>query len=194
MINPPSSHPSLLSLFNFLLYFFLFETLRETPTEVNETYQLGQQDNWNQRLGDRTKKFTFFAPSNEAWHNIQRESATAYKQLKMGNYAYHGDKILDRHLIVGMELNVRTLETMNTLQMVHGNFIIEREYNDVFLVWEGIRARIVRPDVQATNGIIHIIDRVMMMDRDLTSSTAIRALHVVPMAAALLLTVLPIRP
>lgn len=36
--------------------------------------------------------------------------------------------------------------------------------------WEGLSANIVRPDVQATNGIIHVIDRVMMKRRDLTKS------------------------
>ncbi|GFY16911.1 fasciclin-1 [Trichonephila clavipes] len=36
--------------------------------------------------------------------------------------------------------------------------------------WEGLQANIVRPDVQATNGIIHVIDRVMMKRRDLTKS------------------------
>lgn len=38
------------------------------------------------------------------------------------------------------------------------------------LEWEGLQARIVRPDVQAVNGVMHVIDRVMMKRRDLTKS------------------------
>ncbi|GBM28880.1 hypothetical protein AVEN_52826-1, partial [Araneus ventricosus] len=41
---------------------------------------------------------------------------------------------------------------------------------ELLLEWEGLQARIIRPDVQAVNGVIHVIDRVMMKRRDLTKS------------------------
>lgn len=38
---------------------------------------------------------------------------------------------------------------------------------DVILQWEDLSARIVRPDVNAINGIIHVIDNVLMVKRDM---------------------------
>lgn len=43
---------------------------------------------------------------------------------------------------------------------------------EVVLVWEGIKARITRPDVKTINGVIHVIDNVLMKKRDMMTSTA----------------------
>lgn len=43
---------------------------------------------------------------------------------------------------------------------------------EIYLSWESIRAKITRPDVHAINGVIHVIDTVLMKKRDMTTSTA----------------------
>lgn len=43
---------------------------------------------------------------------------------------------------------------------------------EILLVWEGIRAKITRPDVKTINGVIHVIDNVLMKKRDMMTSTA----------------------
>lgn len=41
---------------------------------------------------------------------------------------------------------------------------------EVFVEWEGLRGKITRPDVRAVNGVIHVIDTVLMKKRDMTTS------------------------
>ncbi|KAG8191824.1 hypothetical protein JTE90_022816 [Oedothorax gibbosus] len=146
---------------------------------------MSSQDDWGGALDGNEKRFTFFVPSNEAWAQLRREFPTEYKQLAMGTFPYHVHKILDRHLVVNRELRSTDLERISDIQMVHGHFkVIHGGYpngkrnlsgglpplGELLLEWEGLQARIIRPDVQAVNGVIHVIDRVMMKRRDLTKS------------------------
>ena len=36
--------------------------------------------------------------------------------------------------------------------------------------WENIKARIIRPDVQCTDGVIHVIDKVLVQRREISVS------------------------
>lgn len=40
--------------------------------------------------------------------------------------------------------------------------------------WEDIEARVIRPNLECTNGYIHVIDKVLMKRRDVTLSGAIQ--------------------
>ncbi|GFT64695.1 fasciclin-1, partial [Nephila pilipes] len=149
------------------------------------TSQLAEQDDWGAVLNGNEKRFTFFVPGDEAWAQLRKEMPTEFKQLSMGVFPYHVHKILDRHLVVNRELRSSDLERLKEIQMVHGHFkVIHGGYpngkrnisgglpplGELLLEWEGLQARIIRPDVQAVNGVIHVIDRVMMKRRDLTKS------------------------
>ncbi|KAF8777992.1 Fasciclin-1 like protein [Argiope bruennichi] len=137
--------------------------------DLKITYELAEQDDWASLLNAYEKRFTFFVPGNEAWEQLRNEMPTE----------------LDRHLVVNRELRSTDLERLKDIQMVHGNFkVIHSGYpngkrnisgglpplGELLLEWEGLQARIIRPDVQAVNGVIHVIDRVMMKRRDLTKS------------------------
>ncbi|KFM77399.1 Fasciclin-1, partial [Stegodyphus mimosarum] len=155
-------------------YQTVFLKLQSDP-DLRITYELSEQDGWGQILSGNDKRFTFFAPSDDAWMQLKRNMPTVYKQLTMKAFPYHTKKILDRHLVVNRELRSSDLERINEIQMVHGRFkVIHLEHpgGELLLEWEGRQARIVRPDVQTVNGVIHVIDRVMMMRRDLTKSGA----------------------
>ncbi|XP_015913126.1 fasciclin-1 [Parasteatoda tepidariorum] len=154
-------------------YLTVYSKLAHDP-DLHTTYKLGMQESWNQKLNDKEKRYTFFAPSRKAWEDLEREMPSEHKQLHLGQFSYHVHKILDRHLVVGNELTKEDLEKLGKVQMVHGMFRISPGYQSGSLKveWEGLEAHIVRPDVKATNGIIHVIDRVMMKRRDLTKSGA----------------------
>lgn len=56
---------------------------------LNETYKIGSQggtQNWNSKLTDENKRYTFFAPSNEAWLQFAQENPSEFKQLDTGIY------------------------------------------------------------------------------------------------------------
>ncbi|GFT64704.1 fasciclin-1 [Nephila pilipes] len=145
----------------------------ESDPDLKVTSQLAEQDDWGAVLNGNEKRFTFFVPGDEAWAQLRKEMPTEFKQLSMGVFPYHVHKILDRHLVVNRELRSSDLERLKEIQMVHGHFkVIHGGYpnGELLLEWEGLQARIIRPDVQAVNGVIHVIDRVMMKRRDLTKS------------------------
>ncbi|XP_035226003.1 fasciclin-1-like, partial [Stegodyphus dumicola] len=155
-------------------YLTVFNKLAHDP-DLYTTFRLSAQDAWNQKLNDKGKSYTFFVPNEKAWELLKSEMPSEHKQLHLGQFSYHVHKILDRHLVVGMELTKEDLERQDKIQMVHGMFKVSPGYGSgpLRVEWEGRPANIVRPDVQATNGIIHVIDRVMMKRRDLTKSGSI---------------------
>lgn len=155
-------------------YLTVYETLKETESYLNETYQLSNQDEWNSLLASKDQKFTFFAPSNGAWQDLAKDMPTTYKQLKLGLYPQYISKIMERHLVAKKELSTKDLEKMDQIQTVNSLFKIERGHTSdkLYVVWEGFRAEIILPDVKATNGVIHIINHVMMKSRDFVKSSA----------------------
>nr|XP_045611021.1 fasciclin-1-like isoform X3 [Procambarus clarkii] len=42
--------------------------------------------------------------------------------------------------------------------------------SEYYVEWNGIKARVIRPDVECVNGVVHVIDSVLMMNRDVTVS------------------------
>ena len=60
------------------------------------------------------------------------------------------------------------------------------------LEWEDLEARVIRPNLECTNGYIHVIDKVIMKKRDVTlskSPTSVAASLFLTTAAAILLSV-----
>lgn len=41
---------------------------------------------------------------------------------------------------------------------------------EYYVEWNGIKARVIRPDVECVNGVVHVIDKVLMMNSDVTVS------------------------
>ncbi|XP_071523203.1 fasciclin-1 isoform X3 [Panulirus ornatus] len=42
--------------------------------------------------------------------------------------------------------------------------------SEYYVEWNGIKARVIRPDVECVNGVVHVIDQVLMLNRDVTVS------------------------
>ncbi len=45
--------------------------------------------------------------------------------------------------------------------------------NDTVVYWEDLKAKLVRPNLNCTNGYVHILDKVLMKRRDMTVSTSL---------------------
>lgn len=147
----------------------IYEKINSDP-ELKDTRRFAQHKGWIDRLRNTDKRYTFFAPNDNAWHDIMLEYPSEYKQLSMDQYGYHAEKILERHLVVGREIPQAELENMKSIETSRGKMDIRNVNGKIHLLWEGREAVIVRPDVQATNGVIHVISKVMMLRRDMTSS------------------------
>ncbi|XP_067144605.1 fasciclin-1 isoform X1 [Centruroides vittatus] len=158
----------------------VYEKLESDP-DLRTTFNISHLDDWNWQLMDKTKQYTFFCPAEEAWKFMSIEMPTSYKQMRMTEFPHHVHKILDRHLMIGEELSTQELVNRGEIQMIHGIFKVEQQSVNVTTVeWEGKKSRIIKANVQATNGVIHVIDRVMMKPRDLKKGGAyiIAASHV----------------
>lgn len=79
------------------------------------------------------------------------------------------------------------------IKTVTGEVTVEggESSGEIVLVWEGIKARITRPDVKTINGVIHVIDNVLMKKRDMMTSTA-ATVPILSLLSLLLLSILSI--
>ncbi|XP_076287774.1 fasciclin 1 Fas1 domain-containing isoform X3 [Lasioglossum baleicum] len=154
-------------------YTTVLEKLKTDPM-LNVTYILGQRRDFNDQLNDTTKRFTYFAPRDYAWNVAEISYPSTMKKLFMPDFSYHTKQILERHLVIANEAY-----TMAKLkEMKHNESIIlptvrdslkirVREANEMYQIqWNNMHIRVFRPDVECTNGIIHVIDTVFLMDSD----------------------------
>lgn len=166
----------------------VIEKLRSDPV-MSKTYQLATQDDFIGRMEsyrDQYKtnvqqdKYTFLVPSDEAWESVHRTMGSAYKKLFMGEYSYNVRQIMERHLLVGKEMNMSDLAEQGRdvyLSTIRGKikFSFVESGGEYFAEWENIRARVVRPDVQCTDGVIHVIDQVLVQRREISVNSQARA-------------------
>ncbi|XP_024876900.1 fasciclin-1 isoform X2 [Temnothorax curvispinosus] len=167
-------------------YTTVLDKLRTDPM-LNSTYLLGQRRGFNDQLNDTTKRFTYFAPLDYAWKEASNNYPSTTKKLFMPEYSYHTKQILERHLVIADQaftmaklreisndtlflpaardiLKLRVKEYGETEK--HDENAIRPEVSGYTLEWEGKRIRVVRPDVECTNGIIHVISAVFLKDSD----------------------------
>jgi uncharacterized surface protein with fasciclin (FAS1) repeats len=153
----------------------IYDKLKSDP-QLNFTFALGQMGthNWNDQLIREDRRFTYFVPSNEAWLQFKKENPSEYKQLEMKLFPGNTRNVLDRHLVVNQQISMSQLESIDTIHTVKGVLKVSKTggFGNIYIEWEGKRARIVRPDVQAINGVIHVIDQVLMKKRDLTTNSS----------------------
>ncbi|XP_058795465.1 fasciclin-1 isoform X2 [Phymastichus coffea] len=93
-------------------YTTILDKLKSDPN-LNMTYHLGMKHNFNELLGDLKKRYTFFAPSDKAWQNLQILQPSIFKKLFMDDYAYHARQILEKHLAVDDAFKMKQLVEMS---------------------------------------------------------------------------------
>ncbi|XP_015115106.1 fasciclin-1 isoform X3 [Diachasma alloeum] len=158
-------------------YTTVLEKLRTDPM-LNQTYMLGKRRNFNDQLGDTSKRFTYFVPYDKAWEDAKVVTPTAYNKLFLTNYDYHAKQVLERHLVSSDKP-----WTMGALKNATSNGSIDlkaqrdvlkiriREEHGRFQIqWSGKQKwiNVYRPDVACTNGIIHVIDDAFLLESDIT--------------------------
>ncbi|XP_011502138.1 PREDICTED: fasciclin-1 [Ceratosolen solmsi marchali] len=169
-------------------YTTLLDKLKTDPT-LNSTYHLGMRHNFNDQLNDGKNRYTFFAPQDRAWQNLHIMQPSVYKKMFMPEFAYHTKQILERHLIVGEaftmkrlleldqngtlklqsmrdKLNIKIRETGENDKVIDEN-AIRSNHGGYQIEWRGKKIKVIRPDVACTNGIIHVIDDVMLRENDI---------------------------
>ena len=103
-------------------------------------------------LADSEKQFTVFAPTDAAFAALGDISSLTNEQLK---------NILLYHVIVEKELNASALTAVsgNNIQTANGSrLLVSSKDSGLFLNL----AKVITPNVDASNGIIHAIDKVLM--------------------------------
>lgn len=83
----------------------------------SKSYTLGTQEHFNLRNGfNKTDmKFTYLVPSDQAWEDVKKEHASAYKILFMGDFYYQAHHVLERHLKVGDKMSLRDMVSVGLL-------------------------------------------------------------------------------
>ena len=103
--------------------------------------------------------FTVFAPTNEAFAKLP--AATLQSLLEPANQETL-TKILTYH-VVAAEVMAADVEPGEVVTVEGQPFTIEVEGTDVFIVdGKGGRAQVVTTDIEASNGVIHVIDSVLV--------------------------------
>jgi len=158
------------------------------------TSALATQDGFADDIRRMDKQFTMFVPSDSAWKEARRQWVTSVKYLFEGSAEYQSTRILQRHLIIGQASTIDELARITRkdgfVKTFRSKFRVERipGTSDYTVKWEGLEARVIRTNVECTNGFIHVIDGVMMRQRDVnTSGGATVASSAVCLLAALAL-------
>lgn len=130
-------------------------------------------------------KFTLFVPGNMAlkYHSI--EQLTSFLQ----EATYERSELILRHLITDHILPESELTTHRLgSQMKKAGVRIFRDEKNTYLLWKGIRARITKSNILASNGIIHVTERFLLMtdkeraasSHSSTNAAYVRTLHTIP--------------
>jgi len=144
---------------------------------MSSVYSLGNQNHFNNMFNNTDEKFTYIVPANLAWDEVNRQFTSGYKILFMGTFAYQTQTILERHLKIGEGLTTaqlieKTKEGPVTMLRGAPGFKFVEKVDEVdgstytVIEWEDLQARIIRPNMECSNGIIHVIDKVIMKERD----------------------------
>merc|ERR1712088_250295 len=134
------------------------------------------------------KRYTFLVPSNHAWEKAKRDFSTIFASLVDINNPEFPTNVLRRHLIIyERDFTIEELveksrqQTTQTVPTEGGSLKFTRleknefsAYNEYYIRWlepcrnslepncNGVGGRVIRPNIECTNGYIHIIDTVML--------------------------------
>ncbi|KAL4122907.1 hypothetical protein QTP88_015158 [Uroleucon formosanum] len=156
-----------------------------TDPTLNETNYLGQVSSLNDQLGDVQKRFTYFVPRDLAWRRLATDNPSVYKKLFMPEYSQVARAILERHLIIAdkaftMDDFRKEANNNNNLSVrlpvvrdVSMYVKIKDSVEGYSIEWRDEWIHVHRSDVRCTNGIIHVIDKVLIDQNDIDGSGAI---------------------
>jgi uncharacterized surface protein with fasciclin (FAS1) repeats len=110
-------------------------------------------------LNDPTKRFTVFAPSNEAFEDLQVRMNSVFTAVTDPKNRELLKKVLLYH-VLGLEVHSSAItHSLNRVPTLEGMSVtVSRDANNFGHV---DYALIIKADIQASNGVVHVIDRVL---------------------------------
>merc|ERR1712151_796123 len=112
--------------------------------------------------------FTVFAPTNEAFDKIPK--STLHSLLDPKNIKQL-DAILEYHVIAGAAVYSKDLKAEQHVKTLEGQqLLVEKKTGGVYI---NNKAKVTTADVGATNGVVHIIDTVLIPPSNLGASKSI---------------------
>ncbi|CAH2071330.1 unnamed protein product, partial [Iphiclides podalirius] len=159
-------------------YTTVFEKLKTDPM-LNITYNLGKRQMFNHQLSDMEHRYTYFVPRDHAWLKFQIRHPSAYKALFREDYGYYTKQILERHVIrAGRAYTVSDLKLL--ANETHPIILpttrdplklrVKESDKNYYVEWNGHWIHVFRPDVECTNGIIHVIDEPFVLESDIRAT------------------------
>lgn len=149
----------------------LFEFQKVLSTKVDSGFLKG--------LGEM-KNFTLFAPSNEAWRNPAARAALSNRTLlnevirlhivdqrlplehiKSKSHQHHQVRHQTGHARGHHHHQLFQVRSMSDPKSLYFNVMVSGSNHTLTVEGGGVNATVIQPDIAATNGIIHIIDRVL---------------------------------
>ncbi|XP_068155177.1 fasciclin-1 isoform X5 [Drosophila tropicalis] len=163
----------------------------ESDPMMSDTYKMGQFSNFNDQLNNTQRRFTFFVPRDKGWQKTELDSPSAHKKLFMRDFAYHSKAILERHLAIADR--VFTMSDLVKMSQQTDNVVLptfrdslkirvdeeaghlhdeyaSHEWTGYVIIWNYKKINVYRPDVECTNGIIHVIDYPLLEEKDVVVS------------------------
>lgn len=117
----------------------------------------------------RVEKLTLFAPTNEAFAQIPREKLETL--LMPGNKALLS-RMLQAHILPSVASTLQIKEN-DRIQMTEDSYIpINTEMAGTVLYVGG--AQVIKGDIEASNGMIHVVNKVILPSEDVREDTILR--------------------
>lgn len=159
-------------------YTTVFEKLKTDPM-LNITYNLGKRQMFNHQLDELELRYTYFVPRDHAWLKFQIKHPSAFKSLMKEEFGYYTKQILERHVIRAGR--VYTVSDLKLLANETHPFVlptsrdplrlrVKESDKNYYVEWNGHWIHVFRPDVECTNGIIHVIDEPFLLDSDIRAT------------------------
>ena len=99
--------------------------------------------------------FTVFAPSDDAFKKLPKETRDSIMKLENKSRL---QRILKHHVVKGHK-QAKDVSGATSLKMMDGTTLNVRTKGDRVRIGE---AAITKPDLEAENGVVHVIDRVLI--------------------------------
>ncbi|KAL0832786.1 hypothetical protein ABMA28_000951 [Loxostege sticticalis] len=167
-------------------YTTVFEKLKTDPM-LNITYNLGRRQMFNHQFSEMEHRYTYFVPRDHAWLKFQIRHPSAFKALFKEDYGYFTKQILERHVIrAGRAYTVSDLKLL--ANETHPFVLptsrdplrlrVKESDKNYYVEWNGHWIHVFRPDVECTNGIIHVIDEPFVLESDIRATGSAEKLRV----------------
>jgi len=160
-------------------YQSLAEKMESDPI-MSHTWSLAVATRLDRLFSERSdRKMTMIVPVNSAWEKVRTDFSTVFLSLTDVTQPQYPANILKRHLIVSNTRDYTIEELVERSSRTPGRQIdteagkliftgvgeVEfNAYKEWYVSWQGVKAKIIRPNIEVTNGYIHLVDTVLIDD------------------------------